>query len=242
MAGRPIIKNLPAKRLARIYPNTRFKLLRKDREEYNMNGFITESASKISDGIFNAIKLLLFYALTSLLLVPVEYYFHRPGMLIYIFLLLAVAGFYLQRALTVRISDPLRAWYGMEAGLLFWQVIRFTADLGSIQIFQQTGMIFFVMVVIITVTLWKKILPIGVRSAMAVMLICWLGKLYQMGYTYLINWPPFVYFSYESLRFFAGGAGLVALLFIIYRSRDLNSRIYGAIIVFASVLFVALAF
>ena len=58
-----------------------------------MNGFITESVSKISDGIINTIKLILFYALTSLLIVPIEHYFQRPGILIYIFLLLATAGF-----------------------------------------------------------------------------------------------------------------------------------------------------
>lgn len=207
-----------------------------------MNGFITESVSKISDGIINSIKLILFYALTTLLLVPIAHFFQRPGKLIYIFLLLALAGVELQRSLISRTSESLRAWHGMAAGLYFWQVIRFTAELGSFQLFQQSGMIFWVMAVIITVVLWKRVMPIGMRSAMAVLLVCWLGKLYQVGYTYLNEWPPFIRFGYASLRYFAALTGVIALFLIIFRSRDLNSRIYGAITIFAAVLFAALIF
>ena len=208
----------------------------------NMDGFITESASKIADGIINAIKLLLFYALTTLLMVPIEHFFRRSGILVYIFLLLAAAAFELHRTLTVRTSEPRRAWHGMAAGLFFWQVIRFTADLASLAMFQQAGMIFFVMTLVMAVTLWQKVFPIGVRAAVAVLLTCWLGKLYQAGFTLLSAWPPFVNFGYGALRYLAGAAGVVALLFIIFRSRNLNSRIYGAIAVFAAVLFVILAF
>jgi hypothetical protein len=130
----------------------------------------------------------------------------------------------------------------MAAGLYFWQVIRFTAELGSFQLFQQAGMIFWVMVVIMTAVLWKRILPTGLRTAMVVLLVCWIGKLYQVGYTYLAEWPPFINFGYIAIRYLVGLAGIVALLIIIFRSRDLNSRIYGAITIFAAVLFVALAF
>jgi hypothetical protein len=207
-----------------------------------MNGFITESVSKISDGMINSIKLILIYALTTMLLIPIQRFFQRPGFLIYIFLILALAGFELQRSLAGGTSEPKRAWYGMAAGLYFWQVIRFTAELGSFQLFQQAGMIFWVMAVIMTAVMWKRILPTGLRTATVVLLVCWIGKLYQVGYTYLAEWPPIVNFGYIAIRYLAGVAGFVALLLIIFRSRDLNSRIYGAIAIFAAVLFVALAF
>jgi hypothetical protein len=207
-----------------------------------MNGFITESVGKISDGIGNAIKLVIFYALTTLLLIPVEHFFQRPGILIYIFLLLALAGFELHRTLIARTSEPRRAWHGLAAGLYFWQVVRFTAELSNLALFQQAAMIYWVMVVLMTVVLWKKLLPIGVRSAMLVLIVCWLGKLYQVGYTYLLSWPPFITFGYESLRYMVGLAGVIALFLIIFRSRDLNSRIYYAVTIFAGVLFITMAF
>ena len=207
-----------------------------------MDGFITESVNKISDGLANAAKLLLFYGLTSLLVLPIRNFLHDPGVLIYILILLAVAGFELQRTLIARTSEPRRAWHGMAAGLFFWQVIRFTAEMNSYQLFQQSGMIFWVMAVIFTAVLWKKVLPIGLRSNMLVLLVCWLGRLYQDGYTVLSNWPPFFQFGYEAIRWLAGVAGAVALILIIFRSRELNSRIYCAVTIFASVLFLALAF
>jgi hypothetical protein len=207
-----------------------------------MNGFITESVGKISDGMVNAIKLVIFYAITTLLLIPVEHYFGRPGILIYLFLLLAVAGFELHRTLIARTSEPRRAWHGMAAGLFFWQVVRYTADLSNLALFQQAAMLYWVMIVMITVVLWKKLLPIGVRSTMLVLIVCWLGKLYEVGFTYLMDWPPFINFGYAALKYLVALAGIVALFLIIFRSRDLNSRIYCAITIFAGVLFMIMPF
>jgi hypothetical protein len=207
-----------------------------------MDGFITESVNKISDGIGNAISLLLYYALTTLIIIPIRNFWQGPGVLIYILILLALAGFELNRTLITRTSEPSRAWHGMAAGLFFWQVIRFTAEMNSSQIFHQTGLIFWVMAVIFTAILWKKVLPVGLRSTMLVFLACWLGRLYQEGYTRLANWPPLFQFGYEAIRWLVGILGLVALLMIIFRTRDLNSRIYCAVTIFVSILFLALAF
>ncbi len=52
-----------------------------------MNGFITESVGKISDGLFAAIKLVLGYYLIRLLLVLVELFFGMTGVVIFVFIL-----------------------------------------------------------------------------------------------------------------------------------------------------------
>jgi len=202
-----------------------------------MNGFVTESTSKLSDGIGNAIRLLLLYLITSLLILPIGHFFHRIGMLIYILILLALAVFELQRALAVRTSDQRRAWNGMAAGAYFWQVLRFTADIGSLKIFQQAGIIFWVMAVLITATLWKKVLPIGIKTALMVILVCWLGKIYLVGMGYLSNWAPFVVFAYKAAQYIIGAGGILTLLYIVFRSHDAASRSYAAILFFASFLF-----
>lgn len=207
-----------------------------------MNSFITESASKLLDGIGNAIRLLLLYVITTLVVIPVEYLFHRAGVLIYIFILLALAVFELQRSLAVRTSDQRRAWNGMAAGIYFWQVIRYAALMGSMQMFQQSGIILWVMTILITATLWKKVLPVGARTAMLVILLCWLGKIYTIGLDYLVNWAPVVVFGYKALQYLVGAGGLIALFYILFRSHDASSRSYGAILFFASLLFLFLLF
>jgi hypothetical protein len=207
-----------------------------------MNGFITESASKITDGMGNAAKLFLLYALTTLLIVPIQSFIGRPGLLVYIFLLLALGAFEMHRIFVVHTSEPQRAWHGMASGLYFWQVIRYTAKLGNLQLFQMSGMIFWLTILIIVSLLWKKIMTLGMRSAMAVFLVCWLEKLYQTGFAYLVKWSPFFNFGYSALRYIAGFIGLIALFIIIFRSSELNTRVYSAVTVFGAILFLLLTF
>lgn len=205
-----------------------------------MNGFVTESLSKIIDGFGNALKLLVVYAVTTYLMIPVKGIFLKQGEFIYILLLLAAAAFELHRSLAVRTSDQKRAWKGMAAGLLFWQVMRFTVQLGTFPLFQGPGILFWVMNVLIVAVLWKKILPIGAKTAMSVFLACWLEKLYMTSLESISSWPPLVIVAYESIRYLAAAAGVFALLYIIYKSKGPEDRSFAAIIVFASVLFLLL--
>jgi hypothetical protein len=207
-----------------------------------MNGFITESVSKLSDGIGNSIRLLALYLVTSLLVVPINAFFHRIGVLIYLFILLALAVFELQRSLAARTSDPRRAWCGMAAGVYFWQVIRFAAQLDSIKIFQQSGIIFWIMTALITATLWKKFLPMGLRTTTLTLLICWLGKIYVLGFAFLANWAPIVVFGYQAIRYICGVGGLFILVYILFKSENAANRSYAAILFFASLLFLFLLF
>ncbi len=207
-----------------------------------MNGFITESVSKLSDGIGNSIRLLLLYFITTLIYLPLDAFFHQIGVLIYILILLALAVFELQRSLAVRTSDSKRAWNGMAAGVYFWQVIRFTTEITSIKLFQQAGIIFWVMTALIVATLWAKILPVGIRTAMFTLLVSWLGKIYTVGYGYLSNWAPFVVFGYQSLRYIVGLLGILLLFYIVVKSENAASRSYAAILIFFSILFSFLLF
>jgi len=207
-----------------------------------MNGFITESVSKLSDGIGNSIRLLALYLVTTLLVVPINTFFNRIGVLIYLFILLALAVFELQRSLAIRTSDHKRAWCGMAAGVYFWQVIRFAAQLDAIKIFQQSGILFWIIAVLVTATLWNKFLPMGLRTTTLTLLTCWLGKIYVLGFGFLANWAPVVVFGYEAIRYICGVGGLLLLVYILFKSENAANRSYAAILFFASLLFLFLLF
>jgi hypothetical protein len=207
-----------------------------------MDGFITESLSKITDGFGNSVKLIVIYALTTLLAIPIWNYFNRAGLLIYIIILLAIGGYELQRSLLPRVSEPRRAWHGMAAGLIFWQSIRFITELTSTQMFQGAGVLFWLLAVIITAVLWKRILPISMQSAMLTLLVCWLEKIYQQGFSILTSWPPVISFAYQLQRWVAVGIGILCLLLIIFRSYGLNKRVYCAVLIFGAFLFLLLVF
>jgi hypothetical protein len=207
-----------------------------------MDGFITESVGKISDGFLNAVKLLIFYFFLKIIIVPIQNFFHQPGVIIYTFILLALAAFELHRSLAVRTSDPARAWKGMAAGLYFWQAFYVTTVAGGFNLFQQIGVMFWVMMVLFTITLWRKVLPVGARMCLLVFLSCWMGVIYFSVLTLMAGWPPVILFGYEALRYLVGVIGLVSIFYIIFRSHDTASRSYAAIIVFNSVLYLLNAF
>jgi hypothetical protein len=207
-----------------------------------MQGYIPEKTNRLTDGIGSVVKLLLVYALTSLLVVPIRTFFKGAGVLIYLIILLAIAGIELQSTLLARTSDPKRAWHGLSSGLLFWQVIRFTVELSTLKFFEGAGILFWVALVMFIFILWRRVLPIGVQSASLVLLTCWLGEIYQVGFTYLSNWPPFISFGYQAIRWIIGILGLVALILMIFKAHDLNTRIYCAVAIFASILTVFMIF
>jgi hypothetical protein len=207
-----------------------------------MDGFITESVAKISDGFLSAIKLILTYFLTKLLLIPIEHFLGLPGVIIYVLILLAFAAFDLQRSLMVGFSDQKRAWKGMAAGLLFWQAFAITAGVGSFPFFEQLGILFWVMLVLFTAILWRKILPIGGRMALLVFITCWMGVIYLTGFSYITGWPPFFTLAYGSIRFIATALGVAAVIFVVYRSSNAENRSLAAVIIFDAILFFFRAF
>ncbi len=207
-----------------------------------MDGFITESVGKISDGFFAAIKLVLGYYLVRLLLVLIERFFGLAGVIVFVILLMAIGAFYLYRSWAIGITDHKRAWRGMLAGLLFWQAFVMIADFGSFPLFERLGVLFWVMLVIVMFTLWKKIQPVGIKMSLAVFLACWMGRIYFTGLPLTSGWMPVLQLAYGSIRWLAVAAGIAAIIYIIYRSRNAVSRGLAGIVIFGAFLFLLRAF
>jgi hypothetical protein len=73
------------------------------------------------------------------------------------------------------------------------------------------------MTALIVATMWTKILPVGIRTAMFTMLVCWLGKIYVIGIGFLANWSALIVFSYQALRYIVGGLGILLLVYIVVK-------------------------
>jgi hypothetical protein len=207
-----------------------------------MDGFITESVAKISDGFFASIKLLVIFFVTKLIFVLAQNLVWAPWVVIYLLVLLALGGYELHRSLALGISEQKRAWLGMISGLLFWQVFVMVAEIGGFPFFERLGIFFWIMLLVAMIVLWNKVLPLGARMGMVVFNTCWLGKIYFKGFSLIENWPPVFQLGYESIRFLACVAGLAAIVYIIFRSRDFVGRSFGAILIFGAILFLFRAF
>ena len=189
-----------------------------------MNGFISESTSKISDGFGTAFFILVLYFATRFLYPLVETTFGRPGAFIYILILLAVGIFMLARALLAGREDTQLADAGLTAGVLLWQVTQFSNLLGGSGLFGQSGWLFWLMAVLITTVLWRKVLPVGLRFFMLVYLLMWVGLLYANTLSLITGWPPVFIAAYHAVRVVALLGVLVFLWWIVFRTSTAVER------------------
>jgi hypothetical protein len=189
-----------------------------------MNGFITESTSKISDGFGTAVFILLLYSSTRLIYTPVETIFGKPGAFIYILLLLAAGIFMLARALLAGRIDAQLAVSGLGAGVLLWQVTRFSSQVGDSGLFGQSGWLFLLMAALITTVLWRRVLPIGLRFFMLVYLLLWAGQLYASALPLISGWPPMFIMPYRAVWVAALVGILVFLWGIVFRTFNAVQR------------------
>jgi hypothetical protein len=189
-----------------------------------MNGFISESTSKISNGFGTAFFILLLYFATRFIYPLVETTFGTPGAFIYILILLAAGIFMLARALLAGSEDAQLADAGLTAGVLLWQVTQFSNLLGSSGLFGQSGWLFWLMAVLITTVLWRKVLPIGLRFFMLVYLLMWVGLLYANTLSLITGWPPVFIAAYHAVRVIALLGVIVFLWWIVFRTSTAVER------------------
>lgn len=189
-----------------------------------MNGFITESVSKIYDGFGTAAYLLMITFAARLVYLPVEKALGKTGIFVYILVLLAVGTFLAGKSLTKAKDDNHLAFYGMSAGVLLWQAVQFSLKFGSDNSIGWSGWLIGGAVLALMILLWKKILPFGLRFFAAEFTLLWAGVLYRDGLAQLGHWSPAIAAGYQLLR----AAALVGILFIIwwiaFRTKEVAQR------------------
>lgn len=207
-----------------------------------MNGFITESVSKISDGFGSAIKLLAFMLLTTLAIVPIKNYFGLAGILCLLGLLFLLAAYYFYSSLRNQVNDTKKAWCGMAAGVLLWQITRFLPEIPGMGWLDKIGWVYWVGLAAITALLWRKILPIGLRFLLLTFLLNWIGRLYLASLGLGLFSSGFLAVVYSNLRYLGLAGILLSIWWIVTRSRNSLERKYGGLALYFSVLLTFLFF
>jgi len=189
-----------------------------------MNGFVTESVSKIYDGFGTAAYLLMLTFTTRLLYLPIEEAFGRAGVFIFILLLLATGIFMLGRAFAAEKDENRLAFNGLTAGVLLWQVTRFSNRIGEIGLFNQTGWLIWLTFLLVVLVLWKRIFPVGLRFFSMTFLLLWAGLLYANTGNLLQTWPAVLIVAYRSVKAFALIGILILIWWIAFRTINPSQR------------------
>lgn len=185
--------------------------------------------SRMTDGIFSAALLLLVSITILLVIPPIEVLFGRPGLLIYMVCLLAVAMYALQQALIPLHTDTIRAWYGIAGGLLAWSVVVVNSALG-VSILPNLGtIVFLVMVAMIVMLLWKNVLPLGARFFSLTFLISWAEGVFLSIQPWLASFSPIFALLLRLMGVLALAGAVFVSIWIILRSRGRIQRVSGAL-------------
>ncbi|HPS42407.1 MAG TPA: hypothetical protein PK040_07375 [Anaerolineaceae bacterium] len=207
-----------------------------------MQGFITESASKITDGLGSTLKLLTVAAATSLLFMPVNQADNPILKTAYIGMLLLGGVYFLYRSLVPAASDAVRASNGMLSGLLLFQVLRFSGLTQKWGLLDTRGYLIWLVAVLVVGLLWRRAFPTGVRFLVLLVLLNWLGSLYSASGASAADWGQAWQIGFKSLRYLGAAGIAVTLWFILLKSGNALQRKYGAALLYFFVLFTFLFF
>jgi len=207
-----------------------------------MNGFIQESVSKIADGFGSAIKLLFFVFLVTLAVVPVRTYFGIYGLAGLLVFLLFISIFYFQRSFYHKLEERQKAWCGMAAGVLFWQVTRYLPNVPGLEWLSGNGLLYWAFMAGITVLLWKKILGTGMRFFLLTFLLNWIGWMYLVSLSQSQLLPGLLSNIYPFVHYLGILGILCSIWWIVMRSHNSLERKYCGLALYFSVLFTFLIF
>lgn len=207
-----------------------------------MNGFITESVSKIADGFGSALKLLAFVVLTMLAVIPLKSHLGIYGVVGLMAVLLVLSLFYFYRSFNHQFEDKQKAWCGMAAGALLWQVTRYLPEIPGLEWVSRAGLLYWTALALLTMILWKHVLGVGVRFLSITFLANWIGWIYLVTLDRAGVWPQFIAQAYASIHYLGILGILFSIWWIVMRSHNSLERKYGGLALYFSVLFTFLLF
>ncbi len=207
-----------------------------------MHGFISESTSKISDGLWSATKLMLLSLVAILFPQLIERQFSFPFRLPYLILLMVVGIFYLFRSLVSRNPDTQKAMNGMVAGVLFWYAVRYSGLPEDWEFFKTGGYLLWLGSAILVFLLWSRVLPIGMRFTLLVLMAHWLGRLLILSLPSMTGAGFSKWLGIGSVRLLGIIGFFISLWYIIVRSANPLQRRYAAVGLYASFLLLFMLF
>jgi hypothetical protein len=168
----------------------------------------------------------------------VERVYGRTGLFEFAFILMVIAIFCLERATTLRLPETWRARSGILGGLLSWVIIELALIIGQQNVSVFTEMVVISLVILVTVTLWRRSFSTGLQFFVLTFLFGWMVRIILSGFRHLQNGLLMVY---DVLWWAAIVFGLLSLGVIgwtMFRSRTRIQRLMMAVMLWFCLMIV----
>lgn len=184
--------------------------------------------SKLIDGALPFALLLVLSLLLGLLVRPFQV-FGSPGFLVFTLVLIGLSFYSLAQSVNDALQETTRAWYGLVGGIFAWSASDVSILIGMTNLHEGTSFILWIMVALFSITLWRRVLPLGVKFWLQTILLSWAGQIYLSGATYLIHFVPAV----SPLLIISGGlavgAAVGAIVHLFVSTHGRTQRLWDAL-------------
>jgi hypothetical protein len=195
----------------------------------SMNGFITESVSKLYDGFGTALYLLGLVFSTRLMHLFIIKYLGYPGLFIFSLLLLALGIFLLARGI-VNVQDENKcATYGISAGVILWQVLQFLNLAEELGFYRVIPLIIWGIAALLLMIFWRKIGWVTFRFFSLVFLLMWAGSFLIKTSELIQGWTTGWTLVFYSVRMISLVGTLLFTWWIIFHSPTSMQRKISAV-------------
>lgn len=138
----------------------------------------TGLATRIIEGILPALALLALTLALDLLIYPIQAVARTEGLFIFFFVILAAGLYSLDRCTLTRKSTSDRALWGMAAGLFLWHAFWMTQLFAEFNMESPGPLLILVLVTMVGLTLWRPVLPLGVKFFLLSFLASWYNRIF----------------------------------------------------------------
>lgn len=202
-----------------------------------MNGFITESVSKLYDGFGTALYLLGLVFSSRLINLFAIKYLGYPGLFIFSLLLLAIGFLLLGQGVIRNLDENKQAAYGICAGVLLWQAPTFLDLFNILGFYNLTVLIILSIFALLLVWLWQRIHWISIRFCILVFLGMWAGSFLIHANELIHGWTNAWTLVFYCIRMASLAGTLVFTWWIIFRSpTSMQRRISGVGLAFCAMM------
>lgn len=192
--------------------------------------------SHLADGLVPALLLLALTMMMDMLIYPIQVTASREGLLIYLILILAMGVFALEKSTQSSAAEIGRAISGMVAGQFFWHAFWIIQLLGGIELNPQGTILVLVLISLLGLTLWRPVLPLGVKFFLVSFLASWVNRFF-INHSIIQSTGADVYtWLFYATGFLALAGVVFGIVYLIYKAEFKVQRLWAALGIWQSAL------
>lgn len=187
-----------------------------------------EWQDKLISGLCPALLLLVIKFSYDILNLYISHTSGAPGLLILSLAVLAITVVLFEQSMSNRIQENRRMWMGLVGGLLAWTITELASRMSNLAVVSESGIILFILVIMIVGTLWRRALPIGARRFMLVFFMSWVSQLFLAAKLITADWSDIFMMIFNAVGVIAILVVFFLILWVFFRSHTTRQRIVAS--------------